>query len=208
MEIILVRHGQTALNAARTFRGRLDVGLDETGRRQAAALGAYLAPRPLEAVYSSPLRRATETARAIARPHGLRVRRLDGLLDMDFGQWQGLTADEVRHRYPQAYADWLSAPHRVRVPGGEGLAEVRQRAVPAVGAVVSRHSGAVVLVSHRVVLKVLVCALLGLDSSHFWNIRLDTCGLTTFSYQDGRYVLAGHNDTSFLEGPGQGLPDF
>ena len=63
---------------------------------------------------------------------------------------------------------------------------------------VREHAGAVVLVSHRVVNKILVLALLGLDNSHFWNIRQDTCAISTFNYVHGRFVLAGHNDTSYL----------
>jgi probable phosphoglycerate mutase len=68
-----------------------------------------------------------------------------------------------------------------------------------VNEVIAKHSGAVVLVSHRVVNKVLICALLGLDNSHFWNIKQDTCATTVFSYQDGRFVLTKHNDTSYLK---------
>ena len=64
--------------------------------------------------------------------------------------------------------------------------------------VVAKHRGRVILVSHRVVNKVLICALLGLDNSHFWNIRQDTCGTTTFAYQNGRFILTSHNDTSYL----------
>jgi len=65
--------------------------------------------------------------------------------------------------------------------------------------VIARHKGTVVLVSHRVVNKVLICALLGLDDSHFWNIRQDMCGTTTFIYEDGRFVLTEHNNTAYLQ---------
>ncbi len=68
-----------------------------------------------------------------------------------------------------------------------------------VGDVIARHEGTVVLVSHRVVNKVLICALLGLDNSHFWNIRQDTGGITTFTYENERFILTEHNDTSYLK---------
>jgi len=84
------------------------------------------------------------------------------------------------------------------VPEGEGLEEVRTRAMAVIQKVVATHPGMVVLVSHRVVNKVLICALLGLDNSHFWNVKQDNCGITTFAYQNGHYILTGHNDTSFL----------
>jgi probable phosphoglycerate mutase len=84
------------------------------------------------------------------------------------------------------------------MPGGESLDVVRERALKVVQAVVAKHNGTVVLVSHRVVNKVLICALLGLDNSHFWNIRQDNCGITTFVHENGRFILIKHNDTSFL----------
>jgi broad specificity phosphatase PhoE len=198
--IILVRHGQTVWNAIEVFRGRIDIELDETGLKQAELLAGYLSQRKLEAVYSSPLKRAVQTAEAVARHHGLAVETTPGLNDIDFGEWQGLSVQEVRTRFSELFDTWVSNPQWVNLPSGESLDDVRQRALTLVNEGVEKHEGKViVLVSHRVVNKVLVCALLGLDDSHFWNIRLDTCGLTTFECTDGRFVLAEHNNTSFLE---------
>jgi alpha-ribazole phosphatase len=199
LEIILVRHGETEWNVGEIFRGRIDIDLNETGKKQAELLSEYLSGLKIEAVYSSPLKRALNTAQAIARHHNLRVQITDGLNDLDFGQWQGLSLEGVREKYKEAYAEWANHPERVRLPGGETLGQVRKRAIKVVDEVTAKYKGAVVLVSHRVVNKVLICALLGLDNSHFWNIRLDTCGLTTFTYENGRFVLIRHNDTSFLK---------
>jgi broad specificity phosphatase PhoE len=198
--IILARHGQTAWNAAEVFRGQIDIKLDETGLKQAELLAGYLSHRKFEAIYSSPLRRAVQTAEAIARYHGLAVEIDPGLNDMNFGEWQGFSIQDVRIRFSELFEMWVSDPHRVRIPSGESLDDVRQRTLTLVNRIVNKHEGkVVVLVSHRVVNKVLICALLGLDNSHFWNIRLDTCGMTTFELDDGRFVLAEHNNTSFLE---------
>ena len=198
-EVILVRHGQTAWNIAEVFRGQIDIELDTTGLKQAELLAEYLNHRNLEAVYSSPLQRAVQTAEAIVRHHGLTVEITLGLNDIDFGDWQGLSLEEVSNKFSKLYSAWVSAPHRVKIPSGESLDDVRQRATTLVNEVVKKHEGAVVLVSHRVVHKVLICALLGLDNSHFWDIRLDTCGLTTFDLTNGQFVLTEHNNTSFLE---------
>jgi len=84
------------------------------------------------------------------------------------------------------------------MPGGESLEDVRKRAIEVVNDVLSRCQGSILLVSHRVVNKVLICSLLGLDNSHFWNINLDVGGITIFNYADGRFVLTRHNDTSHL----------
>jgi broad specificity phosphatase PhoE len=198
-EIILARHGQTAWNVAEVFRGRIDIELDATGLKQAELLAEYLSHRKLESVYSSPLRRAAQTAEAIAQHHSLTAEITAGLNDIDFGEWQGLSREEVSNKYSELYSAWVTTPHRIRMPAGESLDDVRQRAVVLVNEVIEKHKGAVVLVSHRVVHKVLICALLGLDNSHFWDIRLDNCGLTTFEFTEGRFVLDEHNNTSFLE---------
>ena len=85
------------------------------------------------------------------------------------------------------------------MPSGESLDKVRKRVMSVVDRVIARYEGSVVLASHRVVNKVLICALLGLDNSHFWNVRQDTCGMTIFTYENGRFILTKHNDTSYLK---------
>lgn len=208
-KLVLVRHGETDWNVAEIFRGRLDVELNETGRRQAEQLGQYLADREITSIFSSPLKRATETAEIVARKHHLKVEVAPELNDYHFGEWQGLSHQQVREKYPELFGEWLKNPQLVTVPGGESLGDVRKRVLGLVDKVVSRGEGTCLLVSHRVVNKVLICALLSLDNTHFWNIRLDTCGLTTFTYEEERFILTRHNDTSFLKSPHQDLlPDF
>jgi broad specificity phosphatase PhoE len=197
-EIILVRHGETEWNVEEVFRGRIDIELNETGLRQAELLAEYLSGVKIDAVYSSPLRRALKTAEVIASPHKLEVKIAPGLIDCDFGKWQGLTLQEVKDRYKELCAEWIRNPHLVTMPDGESLNDVRGRALKVVDEVMAKYEGTVVLVSHRVVNKVLICALLGLENSHFWNIKQDTCGTTTFAYENGRFILTKHNDTSFL----------
>ncbi|OGO43074.1 MAG: hypothetical protein A2Z05_03965 [Chloroflexi bacterium RBG_16_60_22] len=199
LEIIIARHGETDWNASETFRGRADVALNETGERQAARLGEYLAGEKIDFIYSSPLQRAVKTAQAIAAPQNLEVNVVSNLVDIDYGEWQGMSRREVEEKYPEPYRDWLDLPEQVRIPGGESLEDVRSRVWPFVeDAVMLCGEGRLVLVAHRVVNKVLICALLGLDNSHFWNVRQDTGALTRFSLEGGRLVLTSHNDTSYL----------
>lgn len=203
IEIILARHGETDWNASEIFRGRADIPLNETGRKQAEMLGEYLGSEEIDFIYSSPLRRAVDTAEAIAGRHNLKVNTIDNLIDFHFGDWQGLPLTEVGEKYSEIYRDWLDTPEQVRIPGGESLEDVRSRALPFVEDAIMRcGNGKIVFVSHRVVNKVLVCSLLGLDLSHFFNIRIDTCGLSRFDCGDGRLVLTAHNDTSFLRSVG------
>ena len=208
-ELILARHGETAWNVEKVFRGRADVDLNRVGLKQAELLGKYLSNWELEAIYSSPLRRALDTANMVARYQKVAVRVAEGLTDFDYGEWQSVPEQEVKKLYPALLNEWHSNPHKVRTPGGESLEDVRRRVVELINDILPRHRGNVLLVSHRVVIKVLVCYLLGLDNSHFWNIRQDVCGITTFDHVDGRFVLTRHNDTSHLrELPKSVLADF
>ncbi len=200
--IVLVRHGQTAWNRKPRFRGRADVALDELGLRQAQATGRYLAARwPVVAVYASPMRRAMQTAEPIARANGLTAHPLEGLMDINFGEWQGLSPDEVAQRYPALYKAWLEAPHTVHFPGGETLDDVRSRVVAGLDEVVARHpEQAVALVSHTVVNRVLLCAVLEWGNDHFWRLRQETCAVNVFDVEkDGVFTIALLNDTCHLQ---------
>lgn len=209
MELILARHGETAWNVEQVFRGTIDVELNETGVQQARLLAEYLKDRPVTAVYSSPLQRAVKTAEEIANQFQQEVKIVRGLIDIDFGAWNGLPVREVEEKYPDLYKEWTETPEKVEFPYGESLEAVAYRAKELIDSIVYMNSGTVVAVSHRVVLKVIICALLGLDNSHFWDIRLDTCGITVFSYENGKYTLIEHNNTSFLKPLGaEKLADF
>jgi broad specificity phosphatase PhoE len=198
-ELILARHGETVWNVEKIYRGRTDVNLDEVGIKQAELLGEYLSNWEVEAIYSSPLRRAIYTANIIARYQKIAVQVTHGLIDFDYGEWQSLPEQEVKRLYPTLHNEWHNNPHKVKMPGGESLEDVKRRAVEVVNDILSKYQGSVVLVSHRVVNKVLICSLLGLDNSYFWNIKQDVGGITIFNYVDGRFVLTRHNDTSYLK---------
>jgi broad specificity phosphatase PhoE len=208
-ELILARHGQTLWNVGKIYRGRSDVALDEVGIRQAELLGKYLSNHGLEAIYSSPLKRALDTAKIIARYQKIDVQIAENLVDFDYGEWQCLSEQEVKRLYPALLKEWHNNPHKVGMPGGESLEDVRKRAIEVTKDILSNYQGSVILVSHRVVNKVLICFLLGLDNSHFWHIKQDVGGMTVFNYLDGRYILTRHNDTSHLKELGRPvLEDF
>jgi len=175
-EFILVRHGQTALNAEGRFRGRKDVGLDELGLRQALAVGQRIAAGwTPAAIWSGPLRRSMQTAEAIGAATGLPAQADDGLQDLNYGEFAGLTPAEAEERFPKAYHDWITVPQLVRFPGGESLEDVRGR----VAALLERGAREypdrqVVMVSHTIVLRVLLCDVLGLHAGHVNHFELDT----------------------------------
>ncbi len=206
--LLLVRHGETVWNADAVYRGRSEIPLGETGKRQAHLTGRSLAGEGVTALMSSPLVRARETAEAIAEATGVAVEIDNDLTDLDCGEWEGLTDAQVKERYPDVRRTWLATPQLVRLPGGEALDEVTGRVLPVLERVLSAP-GTVVLVSHRVAHKVAICALLGLDNSHFWDVRLDVAGITEFECSSTRRVLVRHNDTSHLrDGRWQAAADF
>jgi len=199
--ILLVRHGQTAWNKEVRFRGQIDVPLDKFGLEQAEATGRYVAARwPVAAVYASRMGRAMQTAAPIARAHGLTVQPLAGLLDLNFGEWGGLSPAEVAERDPDLLRAWYEEPHTVQFPGGENLGLVRERALVGLDEVIARHPAqTIALVSHNVVNRVLLCAVLGLGNEHFWRIQQDTCAVNVFDVNDsGIFTLVLMNDTCHL----------
>jgi len=198
--IILVRHGQTEWNRVERFRGRIDIELNETGHYQAQAVSKSLRMWEIHAIYASPLKRALQTAQPTADVCGLEVQSLEGLNDIDYGAWAGLSPEEVASRYGDLYRTWLDAPHLVQFPDGERLDQVRARAMDALERMCLRHVGqTVVLVSHVVVNRVLICAVLGLSNSSFWQIGQDNAAINIFESQEGKYRLLLLNDTCHLE---------
>ena len=198
--IYLVRHGQTAWNKEEIFRGRTDIALDEAGLKQAELLGQYFKGMEIHGIYSSTLSRAWETAQKIAQFHNLKVQPLPGILDMSFGNWEGRPHQEIRENDRETYRHWVEEPHLVRLPGGESLDDVRVRAMAAVEELIRNHPGkTLVLVSHRVICKVLICAILGLDNSHFWQITQDTTAINLIRHRNGKYILSLMNETCHLK---------
>jgi broad specificity phosphatase PhoE len=202
-EVVVIRHGETAWNRDEVFRGRADVPLSERGRQQAQRLAGALAGRPIEAVYSSPLSRARETAAPVAEAVGLEVVQDERLVDMSFGEWEGVPRAEVEERWPELYGTWTREPEQFRAPGGESLAEVLARVRPAVDEIAARHEVAA-LVSHRVVCKVLLCEALGSGAAGFWRVRVDTASVSVLERGERGWAVTRVNDTHHLRGLGEG----
>jgi len=200
--IIVVRHGQTAWNEGQgeRFRGRAEVELDDKGIKQAGATAARLAQWEVAAIYSSPLKRALSTANILAEPLKLQVQPMEGLIDIDYGRWQGLSLKEAAEDDSKLYELWLKSPHLVTFPQGESLEQVQKRVFSAVESLVPQHPGqSIVLVSHKVVCKVLFCSLLGLDTSHFWQLQQDPCAINLVEADENTVAIASLNDNCHLK---------
>lgn len=122
-EILLIRHGETEWNVGKRLQGHTDVALNNEGRRQAAALGRFLLDEPLDAIYSSDLLRAYDTAQAVAIPRGMQVQSEQGLRERCFGAFEGLNHPEIKEKFPEDYAAWQRRDIDARYPDGERRAE-------------------------------------------------------------------------------------
>ena len=204
--ILLVRHGETAWNRDKVFRGTFDIPLNDNGRQQARLASTSLAQTPIAAAYTSPLSRASETARIVLEPHGLAATEHDGLLDIDYGDWTGKSDADVASTWPCEHAAWSAEPHAVRIPGGNTLQEVYDRAFRAMEEVAERHAGGTVaLFSHRVVNKLLILGAVQLGLSRFPFIIQGNCCINTLERTAAGYLIHCLNDTSHIRSAGAAL---
>lgn len=199
-KIILVRHGQTAWNREERFRGHADIPLDETGFAQAEAVARRIASQWKPGViYAGPLSRTLQTAQPTADLFNLMVRSEPGLIDVDCGEWRGLTPEEAHQRHPAEFDAYLHAPLNFQFPGGESLEAARRRAFQRVNELAEEHSGkTIMLVSHTALNRLILLSVIGMDSNGFWRIRQDTCALNVFEIEKGITTLNLLNETSHL----------
>jgi probable phosphoglycerate mutase len=201
--IILTRHGQTDWNREERFRGRTDVALNETGLLQAELTSRCIQSRwqPV-AVYTSPMSRAVKTGEIIAAPLGLQAYPLQSLNDMNYGEWQGLTADEVKLRWGDLLDTWYRAPHLVQFPGGESLVDVLSRTSKALYEITQKHpSEDVVVVGHDNVNRVMLLYMLSLPLSRYWHLVQRNCAINFIEFVDNDFVVVSMNETGHLATP-------
>jgi broad specificity phosphatase PhoE len=198
--IILVRHGETEWNVEQRFRGHHDIPLNETGIAEARALARRLADEPAVAVYSSRLQRAFRTAEIIAEPHRLTPVAEASLSNINYGELEGLTMPEVAQRFPEMYQALMDTPQLVRFPHGDTLDDLTTRGMAGIRAMIARHEGhTIIAVSHQVITRVLLCAMLGLDNSHHWNVIQDTACVNVVHFRRGQFYIDLLNDTCHLK---------
>lgn len=187
--LYLIRHGATANNDAdppRIQGCRSDAPLSATGEDQARHTAAFLADLRLDAVYSSPLLRARQTAEAIAAPHGLRVEIHQGLIEIDCGEWECLTWAEVESRNPDEYRAFTTNPVDTCYFGGENLRTMQQRVVPVIDGLLRENLGRMIAaVAHNMVNRCYLAHLLRVPLADYRRITQDNCGITVLRYKDG-----------------------
>jgi broad specificity phosphatase PhoE/ribonuclease HI len=195
----LLRHGETPLSVDRRFSGQDDAALTDRGRAQATAAARRLAELSIDAVISSPVRRARQSAEAVAVALGMEVVVEPGFAETDFGDWQGFTFAEVHEKWPGQLQHWLDDPS-VAPPGGESQDATDQRVLEARESMLSSYAGAtVVVVSHVTPIKLLIRSALDAPSHALFRMQLSPGSLSVIDWFDaGHDVLRMFNDTSHL----------
>lgn len=200
LELYLIRHGQTDLSRENRFCGSSDPPLNAVGLRMADAFGAAYADRRWDAIYSSPLTRARETADALAPRVGVAPTLAGGLREIAYGEWESLRHADAQVRWPEAYAWWAADTASRSTPGGETAFDVAARAAPVIEQIRAAHpTGRVLIVSHKATIRILICALLGLDVRTF-RIRIGqpVAAVTRFDVGPTGAMLVSHGDVSHL----------
>ena len=199
MDLILVRHGETETNRLGKIQGVSEIPLNGRGLEQAAAAARVLEEEKPFALYASPLRRAVQTADAIVSRTGIGAVTEHGLIEMDVGEFEGLTGRQLRERFPEVMQSWDNDAFRTVMPGGESLAMVRERAWKTVTALADVHAdGKVVAVTHNFTIQMILCAALGMPPNNFRRLRVDLGSITRLSVSSERTVQVSVNETGHL----------
>jgi len=202
--LILMRHGHVEGIYPERFRGLAEIPLSPLGIRQAEALAERVSVRyaPV-ALYTSPAQRTIATALPISRITNIASQPLMGLKDLDYGEWQGLTHEEVKQRCPELYGKWKNRPHVVRFPGGESLQDVVARTADVVREMLVRHpeeADHVLLLAHDSVNRVILLQLLDQPLSAYWRLEQSPCGINEIVIDKQKIIIRHMNETCHLEG--------
>lgn len=202
--LILIRHGESTWNRERRIQGQLDPPLSEQGHEQARRVAGRLAPRRVEALYTSDLLRASQTAAAIASALGVEARPMKELREIFLGDWEGLHTDELAQRFPEAWDAWTREPSWDVVPRGEGASAFEGRVVSAMDRLFEQHSrGDAIVVTHGGVIQIALHRVVGRPSQGLFPFRISNGSVSIVERRNGRMVIATVNDTSHLEGTPQ-----
>lgn len=200
--LYIIRHGETDWNREKRTQGcGNDLPLNQKGIEQAAKLGKRFKNIPIDAIYSSDLKRALQTAQELSRTTSAGITASKSLREMNFGCWEGLTSSEIRSRYNSVYEIWRDRPLDAVIPRAEKLIDIQKRALSTIHEIILRHGGKnIVIVTHGITAKVLIVSMLGIDISMYNRIRLDNTSVSQVEVYDNYSALTLLNDTCHLNG--------
>lgn len=198
--VLITRHGQTVTNRETRFCGHFETALTSLGERQAAALGLRLAATAIDAVVTSDLGRAMETAALVLKDRALTPSVDARLREIHYGEWEGERERDIARRYPEQHRLMRDEDPAWRPPGGETIAEVRQRTLAALLDAVRGHQHQTVLiVTHGTAINCLIAEAIGIAPTHTFRFEVANCGLSELQFRRGKPILTLLNDTNHLE---------
>jgi broad specificity phosphatase PhoE len=200
LTIYFARHGQTEHSRENSFCGTLHAPLTPDGHRMAEALAEHWSHLPIQAVYASDRSRAIDTARPIAKRLNLTVQVEPGLGEIAYGEWEGRSEDEVEREQPEAFRAWHAHPDLVAPPGGETALQIEKRALAAIERIRGKApDGAVLVVSHKATLRILICAFLGIPVGEFRRkIGMPVAAVSAVEFKSSGPLLKFLGDTQYL----------
>jgi broad specificity phosphatase PhoE len=189
--VYLMRHGEVRNGGEKRYNGHIDIDITENGREQMRRLAGMLAGEKIAAVYSSDLIRSAKGADIISRSLGLTYTPLRDLRERSVGKWEGLTAEEIKERFPGEYTAWRADLLNYRPPDGECLLDVRERVLPVYRKLIGSHPGQVVaMLLHGGVNRIIIADALGLDLMNLFRIDQSFGALNIIDYfDDGMAVV-------------------
>lgn len=197
--LFLLRHGATRLNLETPYRlqgSEVDEPLVELGRKQSIGAQQLLQSVPLRAVYSSPMKRAMQTAAIVAQPHALPVIPLADLREGSVGRWENRTWPDIQASEPEAYQQFVSEPEKYGYAGGENFNQVLARVKPVMHQLLKHHAGqSIAVIGHQIVNRVLVADIMGLPMKQARTMKFANAGITLISVENNQPVLISLNVT-------------
>jgi phosphoserine phosphatase len=200
-KIYLLRHGETEWNRDQRAQGcSNDIPLSETGLKQAEAVANRLKNEKIDLFFSSPLKRAFQTAKKIAELHNSDVAIHREFLEINFGLWEGLNFQEIGEQYPEIIKIWRATPHLAEIPNAENLISLKERSMRKLNELLKEHEGKnIAIISHGITCKVIISALMGIELGNLHKIRQDNTALNIFEYRNNNFYTLQLNDTCHLK---------
>lgn len=198
--VILVRHARTSWNDQGKYGGHTDISLDELGKEQIQKVAQRLNKYPVKAVYASDLQRAYETALSIAQAHDLQVEKFGDLREINFGQWEGKTYNEIVSQQQELMEAWLKDPFNTRIPDGETMTEMQKRVVGCLLSIIARHPDeTIVIVTHAGPIWTIISHIIEVPLHYYWRIKQSNTAVNIIDFYDQQGIICLLNDVSHLD---------
>ena len=198
--LILIRHGETPYNRDRRYQGHRDTPLTKKGKRQAKEIAIRLRNESLDAIYSSDIKRTRYTAKVINGYYSLKINILPQLREIDFGDWEGKTHNEIRREWKGLLDEWENEPSKIKISRGESIKDLAERVRTTIKKIISDHPGQrIAIITHGGPIRIILMDALGLGTDNWWKTITSNGGISIIEYQSKRAKVLLQNDTFHLK---------